>query len=133
MSFSNYSQNIFIAYGIEVINVAGVEIVNTIYKYECLIHPLWACMFAAVCFVLAVVGMCTARYDKWCKIVTWMIIPLLLVMIVCLIGTRIKTDKIAEIQYEIVITDNISIDEFDSYYEIVGQNGEIFLVKERQK
>ena len=109
----------------------GVEIINIIYEYERLIHPFWSLGFGIICFVIAIIGMCTVYYDTIQRILIKIIIPFILAMIICIIGALIKTDKVSEVKYEIIITDNISIDEFASHYEIVGQNGERFLVKER--
>lgn len=112
--------------------MVGVEIINTIYEYERVIDPLWALSFGCICFVLGVIGMCTVYYDVIQKWLIRIIIPFVLAMLVCFAGATIKTDKVAEIQYEVIVTDEVSIEEFNSRYEIVGQRSEnIFLVKER--
>ena len=39
--------------------------------------------------------------------------------------------KIDHIEYQVIIDDSVSMNEFLDYYEIVGQNGKIYTVKER--
>lgn len=112
--------------------MAGVEIINTIYEYERLIDPLWGFGFGLICLVIAIIGMCAVYNDAIQQKLKIIIAPFLIAMLVCFVGMSIKTDKVTEIQYEVIVTDEVSIEEFDTRYEIVGQRSEnIFLVKER--
>ena len=112
--------------------MAGVEIINIIYEYERLIHPLWCLLFGLICLVLGIIGMCTVHHVAIQKKLIKICIPFVLAMIVCFVGMLIKTDRIAEIQYEVIVTDQVSVEEFDSQYEIVGQRSKnIFLVREK--
>lgn len=41
------------------------------------------------------------------------------------------TGEIDHIEYQVIINDSVSMNEFLDYYEILGQNGKIYTVKER--
>lgn len=41
--------------------------------------------------------------------------------------------EIDHIEYQVIIDDSVSMNKFLDYYEIVGQNGKIYTVKERNR
>ena len=47
------------------------------------------------------------------------------------IGIAIKTDEIIDTEYEVIISDEVSMNEFNEKYEIVEQRGKIYTIKER--
>ena len=111
--------------------MAGVEILNTIYKYGELIHPLWFCIFFATSLVVAMVGACTIKHDVAQRICVVFIAITIISAIVCFIGALITTDEIVDTQYQVVVSDDVNFNEFQEKYEIIKQEGKIYTVRER--
>ena len=48
------------------------------------------------------------------------------------VATECKTDTVDYIEYKVTIDDSVSMNEFLDKYEILGQEGKIYTVKERE-
>lgn len=111
--------------------MAGVEILNTTYEYASLINACWLLLCLGLMLLIAVAGLMTIDYDIIQKILIRCEIFMALITIVCLIGALIKTDEIIDTEYDVIISDEVSMNEFTEKYEIIEQNGNIYTVKER--
>ena len=113
------------------IDMTGVEILNTIYEYGSLISPVWFVSFLVATLIIAIFGICTIDYDNVQKILQTLSIVGIIGMAVCGIGLAIETDEIVGIKYDVIISDDVTMNEFNEKYEIIKQNGKIYTVKER--
>lgn len=111
--------------------MTGVEILNITYKYASLINVCWLLLCLCLMLLIAIAGMITIDYDIIQKILIRCEIFMALITIVCFIGVLIKTDEIIDTEYDVVISDEVSMNEFTEKYEIIEQNGKIYTVKER--
>ena len=111
----------------------GVEIVNTIYEYGGLISPLWVLAFVIPGLIIAIVGLCTIKYDAVQHILFRLAGIVLLGVLVCGICTSIKTDEIIETKYEVIVSEGVDFVEFMDKYEILDQEGKIYTVREKTK
>ena len=110
----------------------GVEILNTIYEYGSLINPVCFFIFAIALLVIVIIGRCTIDYDAIQYILLFLAAIALVGIIVCGIGMTIETDKIIDTKYQVIVSDDVNLNEFQEKYEIIEQNGKIYTVKERE-
>lgn len=55
------------------------------------------------------------------------------IFIGCLFGGALQTPTKYETQYKVTISDEVKMDEFCEKYEIIGQDGKIYTVRERNE
>lgn len=110
----------------------GVEILKTIYEYESLINPIWGVALCMIGIAIALAGMCTVNYDVVQRVLLTLAAVVIVGMVVCIIGAKIKTDTVISTQYKVTIDDSVSMNEFLDKYEILDQEGKIYTVKERE-
>jgi hypothetical protein len=118
----------------------GVEILaeEIIYQF----NPFNAGFWIAASFILVVLGGAAiitciqlGHFDG--EDFMGMLIVLVLTFVVSFfVGVTVDkfypTGEIDHIEYQVVIDDSVSMNEFLDYYEIVGQNGKIYTVKEKE-
>ena len=111
--------------------MTGIEILETTYEYASLIPIDWVIMFALVGLIVCLLGGCTIRFEK----IQFILIVLVAILIICMLitglGALIKTDKIIDTKYKIKVSDEVKMNEFYEHYEILEQNEEIFIVREK--
>lgn len=108
-----------------------VTILNTIYEYGRLISPIWFLIFAIAALIIAFIGMCTVNYDTIQRILHILIAIAIIGIAICGIGASIKTNKIVDTKYQVIVSDDVNFNEFHEKYEIIEQNGKIYTVREK--
>ena len=114
----------------------GVEILKEtlhyVYEYHARILVVSIIISAIVCFFIAAYR---NRIFEWregmlgagCGIIIGTLIGGLLMA-----TFPTKTDEISYIEYRVTISDDVKFNEFTATYEILGQDGKIYTVKERK-
>lgn len=115
----------------------GVEILNqtNIYQTEYSDWVFW--LILVICFTIGFV----------LAIIEWVDFGFnmdgMIVLVVCTvigsflgaavgISTEHETDKLDYIEYQVTVSDEVNFNEFLEKYEILGQEGKIYTVKERK-
>ena len=114
----------------------GVEILaeEIIYKLQPFNLFFWLGIIASISFLLWLWGAARRTHELDTGL---MILSLVLVFTVGLLcgvatmATPLVDREISCIKYQVIIDDSVSLNEFLDYYEILGQNGKIYTVKER--
>lgn len=98
----------------------GVEVLNTIYEYGRLIHPMWCMIFILASLVIAILGLITVDCDIAQIILTGLIIITITGFVVSGFGAMIKTDEIINTKYEVIVSEDVNLVEFMKKYEILN-------------
>ena len=90
---------------------------------------LWGFLISAfvesvVCIILA----CRTEDMSWMAICMALLIPCLFIGAAC--GDCFFTNE--ETQYQVLISEDVSMTEFNERYEIVDQEGQIFTIREKE-
>lgn len=118
--------------------MAGVEILSQSIIYEVEV-PLWPLIVFPIVGLL--IGLIFAIID-WVNFgfdPDWLSTILLLMLACFIIGCNVmllaehETDEVDYIEYKVTIEDSVSLNEFLDKYEILGQEGRIYTVKEKTK
>lgn len=115
----------------------GVEILNQTNIYETEGH-LWIFFLLvgigfAVGLIMSIVEWCDWGFE-------WIYLPFILMttMIGVLLGTLSymltlhETDKLDYVEYKVTVSDEVNLNEFMDKYEILEQEGKIYVVKEKE-
>ena len=111
--------------------MSGVEILSSEAIYNTIL-PEWCIALGGIlgiAFVVATIFTFIDGHDILGCICLVMIIASIIV--VCLGDSKSKTD-ISYIEYKVTIDDSVSMTEFMDKYEILDQDGKIYIVKERE-
>lgn len=114
------------------VGMTGVEILNTIYEYDSLIHPMWFVSFLMATLIIGILGICTIDYDKVQTILKILVTFTIIGTFVCVLGSTVKTNEIADTKYQVIISEDVNFSEFMERYEILDQEGKIYTVRERE-
>lgn len=109
----------------------GVEILNTIYEYDCLMHPVWFLLFGFGSLIICILGMCTIGHYDVQRVLKFLLVIMVLGVVVCGICAAIETDEVIDIKYQVTVSEEVNMVEFMENYEIVDQEGKIYTVRER--
>lgn len=116
--------------------MSGVEILaeEIVYKFQPFNLFFWLGIIASIPLFLWI---CRVAYKSRELDVGLIILSLILVFAISLVcgvvtmATPLIDRKINYIEYQVIIDDSVSMNEFLNYYQILGQNGKIYTVKER--
>ena len=111
--------------------MSGVEILSSEAIYNTIL-PEWCIALGfllAIAFIAAAIFTFIDGYNILGCICLVMIIASTIVA--CLGGSKSKTD-ISYIKYKVTTDDSVSMTEFMDKYEILDQDGKIYIVKERE-
>lgn len=111
--------------------MTGIEILETTYEYASLIPVDWVIMFALVGLIVSLLGGCTIRFKKIQSILTVLAVILTICILITGLGALIKTDEIIDTKYKIKVSDEVKMNEFYEHYEILEQDEEVFIVREK--
>lgn len=112
----------------------GVEILNTTIHYK-EVMPAWASIVAIAIVVIPVAAMLIGAIVRSDLLFTIGSISLILGFVLALIiGATIwqTTNKINYVEHEVLVDNSVSFTEFTEKYEIVGQKGKIYVVREKE-
>ena len=112
--------------------MTGVEILNTIYEHESLIPGGATLCCLLVCLIIAIIGALTIYRDTVQRILIILFAIAGVCSVVCFIGSFIKTDKISDAKYQVVVSEDVNFEDFMDKYEILDQDGKIYTVRERE-
>ena len=115
--------------------MSGVEILSIIekpiYQFNDLAFEITFFSTLIICFLIG--GYVSAREDIW---LYFILCPILGVIIGTLIGlvvgsiTCIETDEV-EISYKVIISEEVSLNDFMEKYEIIDQEDKIYTIREK--
>lgn len=107
--------------------MAGVEILNQIEVVETQIGIGlgWVFLIGVAIFALIFV---ICGFDEVGAIGGAIVGVCIAIVMVLATAEEVPT---GEYQYEVIVEDTVNLQEFYDYYDVVGQRGEIFVVKER--
>lgn len=109
----------------------GVEILNTIYAYDGLIQSYWIAIFIVLTLVVCILGACTTKYDGVQSILMFLATVFGISIIISFVLALIPTDKVVGTEYQVTVSDEVTVNEFYKHYEVVKQEDKIFTVRER--
>lgn len=108
----------------------GVTILaeNAVYELSKMQLAIVMGLFAAclLCLILGFIFASNPNFVMGC-IVSFMFI--LFTAIVCLIAMKPQT--FTEYEYKVIVNDTVNFNEFQEQYEILGQEGQIYTIRER--
>jgi hypothetical protein len=113
----------------------GIEVLDTVIKigHELRLTPVAIWMFIiSGGLLIALIILCVCMQDD---IDDWVIATFVVPMVICgwigftcvIFGTPVETT-----QYKVLIHDSVSMTEFSEHYEIVDQEGKIYVIQEIQ-
>lgn len=109
--------------------MAGVEILSEQIVYNAFI-PVWGVIIAFICAGIAwLIGAILISYDKSPVISGFAILICLAIAVFGLIDNKKDIDYI---EYKVTIDDSVSMNEFLDKYEILDQEGKIYIIKEKE-
>lgn len=117
----------------------GVEVLNTIYEYGRLINPAWFVLFLFASLGIAALVLITVDYDFINDVFFGLAIITITAMVVSGVGALIKTDKVINTKYEVIVSKDVNLVEFmkkyeilnTREYEILGEEVEVLTVVEK--
>ena len=109
----------------------GVRIIKTIHEYKSLIPDSWFAWFTALGAVACAIGLLAKWHAIIEAIMTGLATIALVGMSVCIVGSCIKTNEIIDTKYQVTISEEVSMVEFYEHYEVIEQDGKIFIVREK--
>ena len=113
--------------------MTGVEILN---EYAVSTTPAWVivvCILGTIggIILVCVAEQCMSDVAMW-SCFSCAIICFLIAMTLCaFINTTDCLNEFSHIEYKVTIDDSVSMNEFLDKYEILGQEGKIYTVKEK--
>lgn len=130
----------------------GISILNT-FEVVTAYKPTWSWTIFAIALVLAFIfiGFVSAFFintstfgkkyarkwkDKYRFIIGLIRIIVTIILslaasILCGFAGGDKVPKTIETRYEVLVSDDISFKEFNTYYEVIEQRGEIYVIREK--
>ena len=111
--------------------MSGVEILSSEAIYNTIL-PEWCIALGfilGVAFLMATIFTFLDGYNILGCIC--LVMTIASIVVACLGGSKSKTD-ISYIEYKVTIDDSVSMTEFMDKYEILDQDGKIYIVKERE-
>ena len=109
----------------------GVEILNIIHTYSRLVHPDWVIALGIAIIIISIIGICTVNHPTIQNILLTMVTIAIVGFGICLVCASIKTNKIVDTKYQVIVSDDVNFNEFQEKYEIIEQNGKIYTVREK--
>lgn len=110
--------------------MSGVEILYSNIIYNTLIPESVAIIAAALAVIGFVMALCFASSQKLtpCIISTVLCIGFIALALFSLVPNKNSIDYV---EYKVIISDEVSMNEFLDKYEIIDQEGKIYTVRER--
>ncbi len=115
--------------------MTGVEILS---EYEVCATQEWVGFVAALAYIGAIifiVGACMSKQVAaiWAHVVCFIVCVLVLFCDAAISCSDDYFKKYSHMEYEVIVDDSVSMNEFLDKYEIIDQEGKIYTVKERYK
>ena len=115
----------------------GVEILNqtTIYETDVYWWIMWMSIGIGLIASLAfVVGdwIKNGFYAEGMLFVVYVTFACFFVGLIITLGSEHKTDNVDYIKYQVTVSEDVNFTEFTDKYKILGQEGKIYTVKERE-
>lgn len=116
--------------------MSGVEILSerVVYKVE-YFEPIIAIIVITGVILGGIIGYIASHKDSECTFlggILGFIFGIFLLIFIFPI-TAHTTDTINYIEYKAIISDEVNFNEFNDKYEILGQEGKIYTIRERNK
>lgn len=112
----------------------GVEILNTTIHYKEVL-PIWAIIaiivIIAIPMLIAVIGQIFGVELMTCLGISFLIVGMSFAALIATTSPK-PTNKIDYVEHEVLVDDSVSFTEFTEKYEIVGQKGKIYVVREKE-
>lgn len=114
----------------------GVTILNEMSRHGA---EMWQVIGVTLVGVIGILALVSNLFRNWKylrlfdKLVLTGIHAILMMFIVCLVMLVHIDYKKVYTQYKITIDDSVSFNEFNSLYEIISQDGDIYTVVEKQE
>ena len=112
--------------------MTGVEILSSETIYNDILPECWMIigLFGAILFAsFTIVSFFNDYSILGC---VYLVMAIASIVVFVLGGTESKTD-VSHIEYKVTIDDSVSMNKFLDKYEIIGQEGKIYTVKEKSK
>lgn len=109
----------------------GVTILNS-YEYlantSSIVIMIFLCMWSLACTFVALFELIKKKGKSWIAGIIFIVCTTLTITL----GGLIPKEKY-ETQYQVIVDDSVSVNEFQNKYEIIKVEGKIYTVKERVK
>ena len=114
-------------YGVEILAMEEVAVEFAFNWTACLIA-----VFSIFVFMVAVGTVISIASYDWSNIGIGIIFGILFgILLGVLTGNALETPTEYATQYKVIISDEVSLNDFNDKYEIVDQDGKIYIVRER--
>ena len=114
--------------GIEIVSQSNIYEVDTCWW----ILPLCIIVSFLVGAILCIIAWITCGFDSY--YIMAVILSTAFGVLIGIFGTGLSahdTDIIDYVEYKVIISDNVSLNEFNERYKIIDQEGKIYTVRER--
>ena len=105
----------------------GIEVLNTINMYKefpmVLVIPIVVFLVLGVCFI----------FEDGLKTKLLAILFLICCLISIISGLLINSQLSGVVQYQVTISDNVSMVEFNERYDVISVQGKIYTIVEKEK
>lgn len=111
--------------GVEILAIEEAVVSN---KFN---YPIFGFLLTIVIAMIAINYLATFGTKRFTDDITWLGIMLAIVVGVCVLAGWVTNEPQYETQYKVTVSDEVSMNEFLEHYEIIDQEGKIYIVKER--
>ena len=111
--------------------MTGVEILSSETIYNTVL-PEWCLVLGLICALITIYVTIQLFADCY-NIAPWISLAMVIAFTVVAILSGIPNkNNVDHIEYKVTIDDSVSMNEFMEKYEILGQEGKIYTVKEKE-
>ena len=111
--------------------MTGVEILSSETIYNTVL-PEWCLVLGVMCACIGIYVTIRCFIDGYDVIYWASLVASIAFFAVAILSTIPNKNNINHIEYKVTIDDSVSMNEFLDKYEILGQEGKIYTVKERE-
>ena len=112
----------------------GVTILNQTKEFYGMVNWYWILFplcIATICFVAAII--LAEDYMNVAEVFILGVIVALISTVIVTILSFLPSNEVKQINYEVIIDDSVSFNDFTDKYEIIDKHGEIYIVTERKE
>lgn len=94
-------------------------------------YPIFGIILTFLIAIIATEYLATFGTTRFIDDIPWLGIILAIAVGVCVLAGWITNEPQYETQYKVTVSDEVSMNEFFEHYEIIDQEGKIYIVREK--
>ena len=111
--------------------MTGVEILSLTTIHNCYL-PEWCAIIGFILLIVLAIPLSCSIADGKIVLAIICLILMIITFFVMILGLVENGHSVNYIEYKVTIDDSVSMNEFLDKYEIIDQEGKIYIVKERE-